>query len=358
MVKKYLSVIDLTTSNKTAEPADEVQLLVALTERLKGIALALTDINPPQAGPKSKEHLLILDINAWLKALLRLAIMHCSSMLRNASQQNQISLMSAMKGLITHPTLEMYPSIADHVFDVAVILSDYIPEDVRVQLGRADMVRSVDDLRCLFILGAAAPVDGWLVLAKPINAPAPNQSSSRPQTPVLSQNQSSPFPPPQGGSNSMPQQRHFNQQQSQQQSQQQRQMQMQSQQSQQMRAYSQFTQSQASSQQNKMLPAQLQRHPSSQGTPSPLQQMQQMQAMQQRATQPSPVYQQRPPPPGSQSAGSGAGGPPAKLQLRQDREMRQYPFVQPRWEILAESSGNPNANDTAISLTLFGARKV
>lgn len=65
MVKKYLSVIDLTTSSKTAEPADEVQLLVALTERLKGIALALTDINPPQAGPKSKEHLLMLDINAW-----------------------------------------------------------------------------------------------------------------------------------------------------------------------------------------------------------------------------------------------------------------------------------------------------
>lgn len=40
------------------------------------------------------------------------------------------------------------------------------------------------------------------------------------------------------------------------------------------------------------------------------------------------------------------------------REVKQYPFMQPRWEILAESSGNPNLNETAISLSLFGARKV
>jgi len=91
-------------------------------------------------------------------------------------------------------------------------------------------------------------------------------------------------------------------------------------------------------------------------------QMQQMQQMQQRAMQPSPVYSQRSTPAASQSQTSSQGQTgtqaPGKLQIRQDREIRHYPFVQPRWEILAESSGNPNGNETAINLSLFGARKV
>lgn len=88
-----------------------------------------------------------------------------------------------------------------------------------------------------------------------------------------------------------------------------------------------------------------------------MQQLQQMQGLaQQRAMQPSPAYSQRPTPAASQGTATNTGL--GKLQIRQEKELRHYPFVQPRWEILAESSGNPNANETAINLSLFGARKV
>lgn len=282
-----------------------------------------------------------------MNALLRLAVTHCSTMLRNATHHHQTALMEVMKLLVAHPTLELYPTISEHIFDVAAFLSDYIFDDVRNHVARLDSVRLTDDSRCLFVLGVTAPVDGWLVLTKPVNPPL-NQPSSQPPTPGSSQ--PAPYHSPQMSAtgSATPQQRYLN-------PQQQRQQHAQTQQT---RPYPQYTQH--PNQQNKMFPAQLQRTPSNQASPSALQQMQQMQQMQglaqQRATQPSPVYSQRPTP--AASSGGANGTAPAKLQIRQEKEIRQYPFVQPRWEILAESSGNPHANETAISLSLFGARKV
>lgn len=258
--------------------------------------------------------------------------------------------MTALKSLIIHPVLEVYPCMAEHVFDVTVLLSDLLSDDVRIQLALADSARSADDPRSSFILGSTAPIDGWLVLTKLVNPPQAAQSiaHSQPQTPAPAQTPSSQFQTPQmsGSGAPTPQQRYFNQQQ--------RQQQMQAQQVQQMRNYPQYPQH--THPQNKMLPAQLQRTPSNQLNPTPLQQMQHMQHMQnlaqQRATQPSPVQSQR-----STPAAGGQGATPGKSQAVA-KEVRQYPYVQPRWEILAESSGNPNANETAINLSLFGARRV
>jgi mediator of RNA polymerase II transcription subunit 12 len=351
-VQKYLTIIDLTTS-KRSETTEQTALLLALIERFKGISQALED-----------NRFSVLEAHAWLNALLRLVVSHASAMLSDATHSHQTAMMSAMAALLMHPSLELYPTITEHLFDVTVFLSDYISDDVRFHVARLEGARLASDARCVFILGVTAPVDGWLVLAKPVNAPL-NQASSQPPTPTPLQNQSTPYQSPQlpASGSATPQQRYLHQQQ------QQRQQQMQAaQQAQQMRAQQQQQQQQQQYHQhpqNKMLPAQLQRTPSGQASPSPLQQMsqmQQMQQMQQRAMQPSPVYSQRPTPAASQGQTSSQGQmstqTPGKLQIRQDREIRHYPFVQPRWEILAESSGNPNGNETAINLSLFGARKV
>ncbi|KAF2856579.1 hypothetical protein T440DRAFT_437396 [Plenodomus tracheiphilus IPT5] len=357
VVQKYLTVIDL-TSSKRVEITDQSVMAIALAERLKGVAQAFAHCEAMVEQTGQKNDAVVLSLYAWLNALLRLAIAHCPAMLRNATQQHQSTLMYAMKSLITHPFLALYPSVTEHIFDVAVFLSDYISDDVRSQVARLDNVRPTDDARCLFMLGATAPVDGWLVLTKPLNPlaqpslqpPTPNPLQSQPQNYQTSQ--------PSGTGPATPQQRYFNQQRQQQQ-QQQQQQQLQTQQAQQQAQQQQRQYQQYSQHPNKMLPAQLQRNPSFQNSQSQLQQMQHMQQMQglaqQRATQPSPVSAQRPTPT-SQNSYSGAA--PGKLQIRHEKEMRQYPFVQPRWEILADSSGNPNANDTAISLSLFGARKV
>ncbi|KAF1947285.1 hypothetical protein EJ02DRAFT_139344 [Clathrospora elynae] len=352
IVQKYLTVIDL-TSSKRIDTTEQSVMLPALIDRFKGIAQALDDNETVDKQPSRANSLSVVELYAWLNALLRLTISHAPTMLHNATHPHQTSLMSVMTALLTHPLLDLHPTIAEHIFDVTVLLSDYISDDVRFNIARLDGPRIANDARCLFILAVIAPVDGWLVLAKPVNPP-PVQPSSLPPTPAPLPSQPSPYQSPQISATTpaAPQQRYFNQQQ-----QRQQQMQMQAQQAQHMRTYPQYPHQHP---QNKMLPAQLQRTPSNQPSPSPLQQMQHMQHMQglaqQRATQPSPVYSQRPTP----AVGQGAMGSqaPGKLQIKQEREVRQYPFVQPRWEILAESSGNPHANETAINLSLFGARKV
>jgi mediator of RNA polymerase II transcription subunit 12 len=294
-----------------------------------------------------------------LGALLRLTATNCETLLHSATHAQQAAAIGAFNALITLPFLELYPSITEHIFDVAVVLSDHLSDDVRNHVARLESVKNTSDLRCHFVLGTAAHIDGWLVLTKPVNHPLNTQPSSQPSTPMAS-----PYPSPQLASSgpSTPQQRYFSQQQ------QQRQQLQQAQQAQQMRSYPQYPQH--SMQQNRGLPAQLQRSSSGQAPHSSLQQMQHMQQMQglaqQRATQPSPVHSQRPTPAASQNNMGGPVGGNASANKPQtgashngqQRDIRQYPFVQPRWEILAESSGNPNLNETAISLTLFGARKV
>lgn len=296
-----------------------------------------------------------------LTALLRLAAAHCAAWLRNATQSQQTALMAALQALITHKTLELYPSITEHIFDVATILSDNVSDDVRIQIARLELASSTDSERIYFISGAAAPADGWLMLTKPITHQI-NPHTSQPSTPLTAQqNLASPYQSPQTTSSTpaTPQHRYFNQQQ-------QRQQLQQPQQAQQTRTYPQYPQQ--GMQPSRQLPAQLQRTPSFQPSPSSLQQMQHMQQLQglaqQRASQPSPIHSQRPThAAGSSLAGGSASGatPMNKLQTsyaNHQREFRQYPFVQPRWEILAESSGNPTLNETALNLSLFGARRV
>jgi mediator of RNA polymerase II transcription subunit 12 len=297
-----------------------------------------------------------------LNVLLRLAISYGAALVRNAAHAHQTALVIALKNLLTHATLELYPAIIEHVFDVASILSDYVSDDVRNHTARFENTRVEDSSLSDFILGVSAPVDGWLVLTKPVNLPSNPQTSSQPPTPMTTQTQASPYQSPQlAVSNpATPQQRYFNQQHQQRQQLQQVQ---QAQQSQQSRTYPQYPQH--AIQPSRQLSGSLQRTPSFQGSASPLQQMQQMHGLaQQRATQPSPVHSQRPTIATSQGVSGGPGGinpTLSKLQTSyttQQRESKQYPFMQPRWEILAESSGNPNLNETAINLCLFGARKV
>ncbi|XPS71130.1 RNA polymerase II mediator complex subunit [Ascochyta lentis] len=343
LVQKYLAIIDL-TAGEASESTELSTMSMALIERIKGVAQALTSLGSVGNPHTHTDHLTVSDLYTWANALFRVLISHCTSLVGNATHQHQTALMTALKSLIVHPLLELYPHIAEHIFDVTVVLSDLLSDDVRIQLARAETITSPDDPRFSFIVGSAAPIDGWLVLTKPVNPPQPAQNfaPSQPQTPATVQSQ---YQSPQTlSSGASSPQRYFN-------PQQQRQQQMQAQQ---LRSYPQYPQH--THPQNKMLPAQLQRNPSNPSNPTPLQQMQHMQHMQslaqQRATQPSPVQSQRPTP-----LASGPGATNGKISAAQAKEMRQFPYVQPRWEILAESSGNPNANETAINLTLFGARR-
>ncbi|KAH7126743.1 hypothetical protein B0J11DRAFT_558277 [Dendryphion nanum] len=346
-IRKYLTVIDFTASEAVVD--GQLPIIAGLIERFRGIAEALNKIVDDQRlDLETKSSTLSArPVCAWLNALLRLTVVHSSVPLSKAPNQHQVALLWSLRSLFIHPALAVYPSISELVFDVAALLSDSISDEVRNHLTRLDAIKATDNARCAFVFGTVPPSDGWFALSKPAPLTATQASSSpqlQPSQPaqvqqVQSQQQQTPSPA------SM--QRSLSQQQ------QQQQMQAQAQ-----RMYSQYPQNTPQTQQSKML-SQFQRMASgAQGNQqSQLQQMQQMQQMQslaqQRNSQPSPVQRQST---GPLQPGTPLGKPvPAK---QEKIEMRQLPFALKRWEILPESGGNAMGNETAISMTLFGARKV
>jgi mediator of RNA polymerase II transcription subunit 12 len=341
-IQKYLTVIDFTSSRSETTPSPAV--LAALVERFKGIGEAMSRTSEASAEPLGLSPTMC---RLWLNALLRLSLVDGSSSLGKSPHQHQAALLWSLRSLLTHPAFEAYPSISEFIFDVAAILSDSIADDVRNHLMRLNSSRPTMDSRCGFLFGMMPEHDGWLALARPVIAPpapiTPAVSSPHSQS---SQNSAGYFQQHQGqGQGASPGapflQRSHSQQNLQAQAQNQNRMYPQ---------YPQHPQHPQHSQQNRML-AQLQRMSSSNGQ---LSQLQQMQQMQQRSAQPSPATMQRQPAPPPQN-----GGPnKARAQKPEEQEMKTVPFALQRWEVLPESSGNAAGNETAISLTLFGARKV
>jgi mediator of RNA polymerase II transcription subunit 12 len=251
--------------------------------------------------------------------------------------------MWTLRTLISHPGLDRFPSTALSLFDLAALLSDSISEDVRKQLSYRDAAKPVDDDRCTFIFGSTPPSDGWLILTQPVNAILHGQAEASSQAHLPTMNAS---PSQHGGqfqqtTGSGGLQRSSSQQQS-----------SPAGQSPNFgRTFSHLGQGQ------KMAPQQLQRMGSNgQGGPSTqLQQMQQMQSLaQQRNMQASHSQQQRMPINQGQSPTTGkvANAKQSKV------EMRHVPFTLNRWEVLPECGSNAMGNETAVSLSLFGARKV
>ena len=257
-----------------------------------------------------------------------------------AGHQHQTALMWCLRNLFTHPHLEAFPSTTRYIFDVAVLLSDHISEDVRKSFARPTCTKCCSDIRCTFIFGTDFQYDGWLGLTKSVSQVANSQMSttqSNVQTANSAQTQSQHSSAGATASQRMP-----NQQQQQQQQQQQH--------PQHGRTFP-YPQQQQS---HKLLSQQLQRLGSSgqNSQSSQMQQMQQMQAMAQRH-------------------GPGFGGqlhrmppnqvtPPTVKNINarlEKTDAKPIPYSVNRWEILPESGGNASGNETAISLNLFGARK-
>ena len=251
--------------------------------------------------------------------------------------------MWTLRALISHPGLEPFPHTARSLFDLAALLSDSISDDVRRQLTHRDGAKPMDDDRSAFIFGSIPPPDGWLSLTLPMNPASNGQTESFPQAQPQPLNTSPAQQPGQQVAGPGGIQRSLSQQH----------VPPSGQSPGQTRTFSHY------SQPSKMLPQQLQRMASNgQGGPStPLHQMQQMQSLaQQRNMQPSFGQQQRTAVPPNQPFTAGTGR--AATNKQDKAETRHVPFALNRWEVLPECGSNTLGNETAISLSLFGARKV
>lgn len=274
-----------------------------------------------------------------LNALLRLVVCQSPELILKANHQHQAALMWNLRNLLTHPHLQAFPSTTQYIFDVSILLSDYITEDVRKNLIGSANIQCCSDTRCAFIFGVDSRDDGWLGLARSLQQRASSpqksmQASNAAQAQVQGQQQI--------GAGAAQSRRPVGQQQQQQLLQNQLQGRG-------------STLSQHQQPQN-LLSQQLQRMGSNgqHNSASQLQQMQQMQAMAQQRQNPtvSGQMQRNPSNQGQQAKPTKSNG------AKQERvDAKPVPYKLSRWEVLPESGGNVGGNETSISLSLFGARK-
>jgi mediator of RNA polymerase II transcription subunit 12 len=352
-IQRYLTVINSTASD--TRPDGQSQTFTTLVERLRSTVEALGKTTDPASVQSSVATVTLPGERfcIWLNALLELSVIQIALPIAKTPNQTQAAFLWCLRSLFTHSSLQAFPSMMEFAFDIATVFSDIISEEVRNHLMKLDNAKTLDDARCAFIFGSGPPLDGWLGLVKsPTTSMVPQATPSQSQSPsaMPPQNQQ-PYQNPQFNSPSpVPLHRSLSQQQQQQA---------------QARMYPQYNQQPQHSQHKQMLPqfprmnSAPQQNPQMQ--PTPTQQMQ-MNFAQQRAGAPSPIAGQRqlPSQPSTPQSVSQPAGTAAKAGLqRQDKpEVRPIPFSLRRWEIIPESGGNGSGNETALSLSLFGARKV
>ncbi|KAF2105834.1 hypothetical protein BDV96DRAFT_607939 [Lophiotrema nucula] len=340
-LQKYLLVVDFTAS--AAQKDGQTQILAMLVERLRSIveALGKASETAKQGADSEDVPTKVRNLCIWLGALLHLVVVHIPLLSHKLGHNPQAALLWCLRSLFVLSAVQLHPAIVDYTFDVAIILSDSLSDEARTRLIHLDSAKPLEDPRCAFIFGTSPQEDGWLCLTRPVPTTVPTQPN--PSLQSTSQTGASQSPHQQFSNTPMQTPNPASMQRS---LSQQHQTQVQNA----IRGYQQYSQHSNS---NK-IPPQLQRMVSGSQTMQQSQ-LQQMQHMQQRSQQPSPVQMQRQtgPPAQSNQAVQKRGLP--KLEKH---DLKTMPFILRRWEILPENSGNPLANDTALSLSLFGARKL
>ena len=82
-------------------------------------------------------------------------------------ENSLVSLLVALSLLLIHPSLASRPQLAEHAFDVLILVVDSIPDEARSQCVRIlrDQHRSRDP-RLLFIFGFSEKIDSeWLQMS-------------------------------------------------------------------------------------------------------------------------------------------------------------------------------------------------
>lgn len=348
-IRRYLTVIDLAATDML--PSEQAVTMTAIVDKLKKVVGMLTQPAAKTKDPDSMEtepsttSTLVADVCQWLRAVLRLAIIHRpTSQVDRSRNQTQATFIWLLRALFTHPALQRFPEMTEYLFDVASYFSDDLPDDLRAHLTRLAAAKPSQDARSAFIFGTLPSPDGWLNLITPSTAPSSNATSTPQGSQCQPQTQSS-YPNSQTQSPSpMPMHRSLSQQ-----------------------SLSKLAVTGQPQQQNKGPPG-LQRFASAQ-VPSP-QQMQMQQLAQQRSASVSPMQGLSQNLNQAQGSGAGTAGQAssgfwstgvvgAGLGHGKEKvEVRSVPFVVRRWEVLPDQGSLAGGNDTALSLGLFEARRV
>ncbi|KAF2757523.1 hypothetical protein EJ05DRAFT_538708 [Pseudovirgaria hyperparasitica] len=396
-LNRYLAVVDSISFAPTS--LGNHALLNALIDRLKLLNECLSedasDFFAIGTATDAEIDASVAKICPWLEALLHLTVAHRPSF-QAAKGAHLGALLCILRCLLVNPRLQKNPIITQRIFDIAVIFSDDLTDDMRAHFAKAESSKASPGVHTLFIFGGSPSPDGWLGLVMPGH---PATSASAAASDSTSQTAAQPQHPsrissPAGQStmlrSSTPQQRLAQQQQQQQHQQQQQQQQQRTQ-----GANAQFAQLQRQNSQSRL--PQTQQTSAGMFTPystpgwNAAQSMQGFAQTQQfgggqagfPGSQPGSNFAFSGPIPGApptpatpqmmqnMSTGSAAGStttstaqrlgtdlPSAANNNTNNSNSKPVPFLFRRWELLPDTTGSATGNDTALSLQLFGARRV
>ncbi|KAK8151770.1 hypothetical protein IWX90DRAFT_90627 [Phyllosticta citrichinensis] len=184
MLQRYLSVINLTSWS--IEDKHQGQTIGAILERLRWLLEVLSQ-NPK---PLPSEALC-----PWIQALLHLIIVHKTpsspspSTSSTASPQHQphpskpntshqASLIWILRSYLLNSELRPFQVTTEYALDVAATLSDDLPEEARNQLCKMESQRPSSDARIAWLLGRTDKSNNmaWLGLVTPVHGT--NQSNT------------------------------------------------------------------------------------------------------------------------------------------------------------------------------------
>lgn len=191
MLQRYLSVINLTSWS--TEDKNQGQIIGAILERLRTLLEVLSQASKP-LSPAT--------LCPWIQALLHLIIVHkmpsgsspSNSSIASPQHQphpppkpntsHQASLIWILRSYLLHPELRPFQGTTEYALDVAAVLSDDLPDEARTQLCKMESQRPSGDARIAWLLGRTDKGNdmAWLGLVTPVHGT--NQTGSSTGTPA------------------------------------------------------------------------------------------------------------------------------------------------------------------------------
>ena len=320
----------LNVTHRAAKDTEATQIAASITEKLRLLESQISAL-ASDGSTAARAH---RQITRSVHILLHFAVLFSTSTVDRESasdtlKQNQSHLLAALCSLLSHSKLQGQHALTEYVFDVASAVADTLPETTLSAIsaknssrGGFSTVVAAKDLRIISILGSGAAAsststtsttpatDSIATLASPLtlvsDPAAPSNPTQQQRTASFMKHQTAHQQPQQPSSLPM------------------------------------------------MNPAAAARQPPQHSSSSSLSSLQKI------MRPPSAVSQHSSSLSLSSASAPGAGSSASALlsSSRMDDNTKYTPFSLRRWEIIPDATPSVGENDTCLSLSLFGARKV
>lgn len=156
--RRYIGIVDLTMPDATKSSSSDRSILVVF-EQLRAIIEVLQQ-SDPASGPG---YTFLQMICSWVEVLLHLAVLHQGALSTLPAVEHS-SMLAVLCSLLTLPQLQQFRATVEHAFDVLGLISDVLSPELRASAAKSEIPKSNGDSRLIFIFGPSATPEAWLGL--------------------------------------------------------------------------------------------------------------------------------------------------------------------------------------------------